>query len=311
MLAVYLFKIASWLCFKIPQSISYPLATIGGELYYWIAREHSRNADRNMQIVLGAPKINRRVRLIARRSFRNYAKYMVDFLRLSHPKAPLVPGFTGEGGWSYFEEGLAKGKGLMLFTPHFGNWDGAIGLVNSYGLKIHSVANEFKPPELNDLIQGTRQRMGINIYSPEGALRGLVTALKRNELVVLLIDSPLKNEGVVVEMFGKPVRFAPGPATLALRTGANLMLGYVARQPGNKTFYAVWEPHLKYEPTGDKEQDILALTQQIAHVIEGLIRRHPDQWYMFRPLWLTDEELKEHEEARQQNRRKGRKTVEQ
>jgi KDO2-lipid IV(A) lauroyltransferase len=290
MIAVYLFKIASWLCLKVPGAIMYPAASIGGELYYWIARKHSRKADYNMMIVLGEPKINRKVRLMARRSFRNYAKYMIDFMRQSRYDVPLVPHFVGQGGWEYFDKELAKGHGLMLFTPHFGNWDGAIGLVTSHGYKIHSVANKIKPPELNDLIQGTREHMGIKIYTPEGALRGLYSALKNNELVVLLIDSPLKNEGIVVEMFGKLARFAPGPATLAVKTGASVMMGYVVRQPGNNTFYACWEKPLDYQLTGNKEQDIQNITQLIAKQIERLIRRHPDQWYMFRPIFLTEEE---------------------
>lgn len=291
MLAVNLFKIASWVCFNTPRRLSYRVATVAGEIYYWVAREHSRKADRNMQIVLGEPKINRRVRLVARRSFRNYAKYMVDFLRQSHPQAAKLPGFVGQGSWQYFDDILAKGKGAVLFMPHFGNWDGAIGLVSTYGdYNLHSVANDFKPPELNQLIQSSRERLGIKIYSSEGALRGLYTALKKNELVVLLVDSPLKSEGVIVELFGKPVRLAQGPAALALKTGAGLMMGYIVRQPGNDTYYAAWEKPLEYELTGNKERDIEIISQQIANNIEMLIRRHPDQWYMFRPLWLTPEE---------------------
>ncbi len=312
MLIVYIFKIASWLCYKVPRRISYAVATIGGELYYWIARNHSRHADRNMRIVLGEPKINRRVRLVARRSFRNYAKYMVEFLAQSHPKAPTRPGFMGQGGWHYFDSALEQGKGLMLVTPHLGNWDAAIELVCGYSkYQLHTVAHDFKPPELNKLIQGSRERLGIKVYSPEGALRGLYNALKKNEVVVLLIDSPLKNEGIIVEMFGKPVRFAQGPATLALKTGAGIMLGYVTRQPGNQTFYAVWEAPLQYEVTGDRERDIVQVTQLLAKSIEQLIRRHPDQWYMFRPLWLTEEEVIEHERHQQKSgeRRSRRKSV--
>ncbi len=313
MLAVRLFKIASWFCYIIPARVRYPLAAVAGELYYWLARNHSRKADRNLQIVLGEPKINRRVRLMARRTFRNYAKYMVDFVRQSYPGVSPRPGFIGEGGWEYFNTELAKGKGLMLFTPHFGCWDAAIGLVSGHNYKLHSVANKMNPPELNDLIQGTRERMGVKIYTPEGALRGLYAALKNNETVVLLVDSPVKNEGVVVQLFGKPARFAPGPATIALKTGAPLMMGYVVRQPGNYTYYAVWEKPIQYELTGDKERDIQIITQAIASQIETLIRRHPDQWYMFRKIWLTEEETakyyaeRDQKENQKEARRKSRK----
>ncbi len=292
---VNIYKAASWLCWKIPTGWSYRLAAVGGEAYYWLNRHHSREADRNMQIVLGEPQINGRVRQVARRSFRNYVKYMVDFLRQPHLKGQEIDAACISTGWKYVEEARQRGKGVMLISPHFGNWDGAATVFTAHGYKLVSVAKDFEPPELNELVQGARRGKGIQIFSLKDAGRGLLSALKNNGMVVLLLDSPLRNEGVVVNFFGQPVRMASGPGTLVYRTGATVMMGYIVRQPGNQTYYGCWEPELKdYELTGEHDHDIQVITQSIANSLEKLVRRHPDQWYMFRHLFLTPEEVEEH-----------------
>jgi KDO2-lipid IV(A) lauroyltransferase len=130
-------------------------------------------------------------------------------------------------------------------------------------------------------------------------MRGLVSTLKANGMVVLLLDSPLQNEGIVVNFFGRPVRFAAGPGTLVYMTGAKVVLGYMARQPGNRTFYGCWEPIIQYELTGERDHDIRAITQGIANEVEKLVRRHPDQWYMFHSIFLTDTEIAEYERQQQ------------
>jgi KDO2-lipid IV(A) lauroyltransferase len=302
-MAVKIYKTGSWLCWKIPPQISYRLAAVFGELYYWVARRHSRYADNNIRVVLGEKKVNRRVRLVARRSFRNYVKYMVDFLRLPHIDVDQINSKVVGVGWDHIAEALAAGKGAMLITPHFGNWDTAAALMPVHGYQVSTVAKDFEPPELNELIQGARRAQGLTIYSLKDSFRGLYTTLKNNGLVVLLLDSPLQSEGVVVDFFGSKARLASGPATLALRTGAKVLLGYIVRQPGNRQYYGCWEPPLRYELTGDKDRDIQIITQAIANAIENLVRRHPDQWYMFRPLFMSEAEVAEYHHRQRQERR--------
>jgi Kdo2-lipid IVA lauroyltransferase/acyltransferase len=294
-----IYLIISKILYIVPTAPIYRLAAIGGEIYYWLNRRHSRKADENMRVVLGEPTVNRRVREVARRSFRNYCKYMVDFLRQQHTQHGEFEALCMVGGWQHLTQSLDKNKGIVLVTPHFGNWDGAAVVVMQYGVTMHSVAKDFEPKDLNDLVQGARRRKGLVIYSPKEALRGLYTALKTNEIVVLLIDSPVEGDGVVVDFFGKPARFASGPAMLAYRSGAAIMFGYVVRQPGDTGTYGIWEPPLEYETTGDRDQDILNITQKFAKAMEKAIRRHPDQWYMFRKLWLDEAEFSEYQKSQE------------
>jgi lauroyl/myristoyl acyltransferase len=301
------YKFSSWILWKLPTWLTYGLAVIGGDVYYWLWRDHSHYADVNLQIVLGEPSVNHRVRQIARRSFRNYVKYMVDFLRQPHLTNQEIAALVTGTGWDYIEEAQAYGKGVMLISPHFGNWDGAAAVAAAHGYQISSVAKDFEPPELNELLQGARRDKGIKIYSLKDSMRGLVSTLKNNGMVVLLLDSPLQNEGIVVNFFGRPVRFAAGPGTLVYMTGAKVVLGYLARQPGNRSFYGCWEPPIEYDLIGERDHDIRAITQAIANAVEKLVRRHPDQWYMFHHIFLTDAEIAEYQRQQQSGLKKGRR----
>jgi hypothetical protein len=86
-------------------------------------------------------------------------------------------------------------------------------------------------------------------------------------------------------------------------TGAKVVLGYMARQPGNRTFYGCWEPVIEYELTGERDRDIKAITQGIANEVEKLVRRHPDQWYMFHSIFLSDAEYAEYEKQQQSGKK--------
>jgi len=45
---------------------------------------------------------------------------------------------------------------------------------------------------------------------------------------------------------------------------------------------------VSYEPTGDTDHDVRALTQAIFTALEAMVRRHPEQWYIFRSLWVDE-----------------------
>jgi KDO2-lipid IV(A) lauroyltransferase len=271
-------------------------ATFAGEIYYWAARDHSRKADENIRRVLGETCVNRRVRHIARRSFRNYAKYMTELLRNPYLPAQEVQRLVVDGRWDSLKEVMEEQKGVMCLTVHFGNWDIGGNLITSRGFKVAVVANDFSPPDLNELVQGVRRQRGITVYSSgeRDTVRRLFEALDRNELVGLVLDSPSRNEGVIVDFFGAPARFPKGPAAIALKKGVKVVVGFLARQPGDTTYYGVWTEPLEYTLTGNREHDIQHLTQLIAYEVEKFVHRHPDQWYMFRQLWLNEVELSEY-----------------
>jgi KDO2-lipid IV(A) lauroyltransferase len=119
----------------------------------------------------------------------------------------------------------------------------------------------------------------------EQTLKPLFRALARNQLVGIVVDRPLpEGEGVTVEFFGQMISWPSGPAALALRTGAQIVTGYLVRTSDGR-FKGEFFPPLKFQPSDDKFEDLRRLSQKIVTLQEELIRRYPDQWYMFRRMW--------------------------
>lgn len=277
---------------RLPRAAGYRLGALGGELYFWLNPGHSRKALDNYAVVLADHPSAPRVRQTARRSFRNYGKYLFDFFRLASIEPDAIEADLFVEGFEYLDAALARGRGAIIVSPHFGNWDLAAAMIATRGYPILTIADTFEPPALDRLIRRTRNRLGLGIIPFDarnggGAMREVARALRRNQVVAFVADRPQRNGGVAVEFFGAPAWLPAGPARFALRTGAAILPGYVGRRPGDFTYFGMVEPEIPFTPTGNAAADIQTLTQAIVRRMEGLLRRYPDQWYMFRHMWPT------------------------
>lgn len=290
----YLFRSVSWLAAHTPRSISYRFGSLVGDWIYLTWKRHSANAVSNMRRVLGPEASWQTVKRMARQSFRNYAITIVDFLRFPYmDQEDVTKSVPVREGIPHLFAAKDKGKGLLVVTAHMGNWDIAGALFVSYGLPLSAVSETHEPKKMDDLVNGTREKAGMKIIRIEtNSLRNIFTALKHNETVTILLDKPETAEtGVPVQFFGETAYLPGGPAAIALKTGASVLMGYCIRRPGNKTFEGIVTAPLDYDHllNGDKEHDIQVITQAMATLMEEQIRRTPDQWYMFREMWPRTE----------------------
>lgn len=283
------FRLAQWLTARVPRWLGYRAAALGGEAYFWLNPRHSHKAVENYAVILADDERAPRVRLMARRSFRNYAKSLFDFFRQASIDPDLFEQDAEIANFDYVDAGLARGRGVIVIVPHFGNWDLAGGLMAARGYPLAALADTFSPPEVDALVRATRDRLGLgSIPLDSGSMRRILGMLRKNQVVAFLADGPQREGGVAVTFFGQTAWLPSGPARFALRSGATLLLGYVGRRPGNMTFFGGFEPPITVTPTGDERADIQALTQAWVTVLEGILRQHPDQWYMFRQMWPAD-----------------------
>jgi KDO2-lipid IV(A) lauroyltransferase len=117
-------------------------------------------------------------------------------------------------------------------------------------------------------------------------------ALRRGEMLALLVDIASDEAGgVAVDFFGAPALVSSAPARIALRTNAWVLPSIVLRGPGDDLeIRPILDFGLRdYRPTGDERVDVPALTRLILASLEGTIAAHPDQWFIFRPLWQMAE----------------------
>jgi KDO2-lipid IV(A) lauroyltransferase len=281
------FRSALALAARLPRGLGYRLGALGGELYFWANPGHSGKAVDNLAVMLADDADAPRVREAARRVFRNYGKYLFDFFRLSSLDPDAVEEDVVVEGFEHLDAALAGGRGVVVVTAHFGLWDMAGTVLATRGYPACALVDTFAPPALDELVQRTRHRFGLGLVPIEqpGSLRAVQRLLRRNQIAVIVFDRPQREGGVLVEFFGAPAWLPAGPARFALHTGAPVVLGYLLRRPGDRTYHGVVEPPIAFTPSGDAEADVAALTQAIVHRLERPLRAYPDQWYMFRRMW--------------------------
>jgi KDO2-lipid IV(A) lauroyltransferase len=287
-------RLLGWLAGYVPRR---PRLWIGGalaELVYLLWASKRRVTIGNMAQVASLPASHPHTRWLARRSWRNYGRYVADFFYLPNATvASLVARFcdtTLPPGWkARVDRGRAGGRGLLVPTAHIGNWDVA-GIVIGTHVRPHVIAETFPDPRLNALVQRQRAALGMTVVPMERTPRRILRILQDGGVVATPVDRPLPpGEGVPVTFFGRRCFVPGGIAQLALKTGAAIVPGFVWYDEAYSPTYYIYaaEPIIP-QSTGDRRADTIALTQRIFDEIARVVRDHPTQWYMFRPFWSDE-----------------------
>jgi phosphatidylinositol dimannoside acyltransferase len=273
----------------LPEPVALGVARVVGDVLFEVQRDDRAMVQKNLRRVLGAEETDQAVlERWARQSFRAYARYWVEGARLGNTSPEEVERRTLVHGLHYLRDGLAAGNGAILALPHVGSWEFGGAFLATQDMPMTSVMERIEPPELFDFFVAQRAAMGLTMVPLDGSSgSSVISTLRRGGLVGLLSDRDLPGTGIEVEFFGEATTMPPGPATLALRTGAPLMTAAVYSGPG-ADHRAIVEPPLDTTRHGSLRSDVSRLTQQIATRFEGLIRRAPEQWHVFQPLWLSD-----------------------
>lgn len=284
------FQVASAVAGRLPAPLLGPLAKLGG------TGAAIPDATRRLIVARNLQRVDPDLRGLALRravnkTFESYAAYWLEAFRLPGlTPAELDAGMTYEG-FEHLERSLHRGKGTILVLPHLGGWEWTgFWFTRVVGVPITAVVERLDPPELFEWFSDFRTSLGINVV-PLGpdAGREVLKALKRNDLVCLLSDRDIDGNGVEVEFFGERTTLPAGPATLALRSGADLVPGAMY-QRADGTHHGYVRPPMVIERQGRLRDDVARITQDIAVELEGLIRREPTQWHLMSPNWPSDHE---------------------
>lgn len=222
---------------------------------------------------------------------RSYGRYYAEALWL---RARRVDGMLAETEVQGLERIIAArdaGTGMIYALPHMGNWEAAAPIAVSVGVPVVAVAEVLPNRRITDWFSEMRAEMGIEVVLATGrveVMRRLEEAISANKAVALLSDRDLKGNGVQVEFFGEKTTLPPGPATLALRTGAPLFpVGCYFKDGGFRV--VVHEP-LAVPNEGSRTEKVAAVTQALATRLEEIISEAPEQWHLVQPNWPSDRE---------------------
>jgi KDO2-lipid IV(A) lauroyltransferase len=223
---------------------------------------------------------------IARRTYIHFGQSIIEFLRMPimsadyfREKIRFVPGDFVRGV-------VQQPQGAICLSAHFGNWELLAAALAQSGIAMIGVAKEQRNLFVDRMIARNRHQLGIETVPTGMAVRAVVKALKQNKFIALLGDQDAHREGVFVDFMGRPSSTAPGPASLALKTGAPIIFGAIVREEnGRHTGYL---ERIDYSDlSGDSPENIKILTQRHAAILEKFVRRWPEQWFWMHKRWKT------------------------
>ncbi|HEY6570251.1 MAG TPA: lysophospholipid acyltransferase family protein [Candidatus Limnocylindrales bacterium] len=254
-----------------------------GSYLLWPAKRRFSNA--NFGHVLGLPPEHPRVRRLALRAYREYARYVVELMRLpSRPQAELVAGVEDAGVDRLIADWRASGRPMIVVAGHVGSNEAVGAALAGRGYPVSVIADDSSYPELFELLSRQREDWGVKIIAWRN-LRGLYSVLKRKEILALLVDWGYRSDGIPVRLFGTWTTLPAGPAALAAKSGA-MIAPLAIRRIGDGRVRV--EPYETFTVPSSDPADIQRATQRIADALESIIALAPEQWYSFKPMWPDD-----------------------
>lgn len=233
------------------------------------------------------------LRLLSRAGMRSYLRYWCDAFRLPDWNRDRVVGTVRAENEHHLRDTLRDGRGVVAALLHMGNWDHAGAWATLTGAPVVTVAERLRPERLYDRFLAYREGLGMEIVPLTGGgpvVDRLCQRLREARLVPLLADRDLQATGIAVDLLGERARLPPGPAMLALRTGAALHPVSIWHDSDEAGGRLVIRFHDEVLPPveGRTREKVAVMTQRVADEFGAAIEAHPEHWHMLGPVWLAD-----------------------
>ena len=192
--------------------------------------------------------------------------------------------FAGEEN---LQRAVSKGKGVLILTAHFGNWE---LMCAAASLKIGKAAVVARPLDfvpMDRVMNRLRSRFGAVIIPHKDAARRIIRTLREKRIIGILLDQKVDwYQGAFVPFLGRWACTNKALAIFALRTGAPVVPAFSVRQKDGR-YMVIFEMEVELQRTGDKIKDVEDNTERFTRVIERYVRKNPDHWFWFHKRWNT------------------------
>jgi lauroyl/myristoyl acyltransferase len=280
-------EMAMFLSRHIPRWLAYRLAWIASGM---VARAHPepfRIARTNLKQVLGPGTNPRTLDDAARRviymTFRSYYD-LFRIMNLSDEERAQEVEFP-ETSQQVIQILDRREQGSLLVFPHLGNFDlgGQAAAARIPGVQVITLPD---PPAGFRLTNELRQQSGAKVtpLSP-AALRQAIRLLRRGGVVSVAGDRPVSDMDEPFLFFGSPARVPSGHVRLALMTNSTIVVTYCVLVPETQRYTMYFDPPLEMIRTGNHEEEVQINMRRVLDLLESIIRRWPEQWQMFVPVW--------------------------
>ena len=279
-LVYLLFLILEKLIPLFPLKFLQKVARMKGRMFFYVLPIRKKTAIDNLKLAM-PEKSDEEIKIIVKECYVNVLTVITEFFymkKLSQEKLGEFIRLTNPG---LINGKLKQGKGLILISAHYGNWElTAFGVSRMCGIPFNVVVKQQSNRRVNDGINRIRTLKGNRMIDMKNSLREILTVLKGNGIVAMLGDQSAPKENIKVNFFIKDVPAFEGTAKIAIKTGAAVLFGVSVRNPDGTYTVTLHEIDTSgYKDTSD--ENVRALTQEHTDLLVKYIRQNPGHWLWF------------------------------
>jgi KDO2-lipid IV(A) lauroyltransferase len=255
-------------------------------LAYHIDRRHRLVAGDNLRQAFPGQYDDQARDEMVRAVYRHFCALLVELAHLPRRLHPLnwrryltlVNGRLIVGG-------LLSGRPLLLVTGHFGNWEMGGYALGLLGFTTHAIARPLDNPYLDDFLRRFRERTGQKVLAKHGDFDAMQALLDQGGVLATLADQDAGPRGLFVDFFGRPASTHKAVALMALQYNVPLVVVGTPKVGEPMQYQAIAADMILPEEYADRPDAVRAMTERFTSALEGLIRRHPEQYFWLHRRW--------------------------
>ena len=227
-------------------------------------------------------KTQKEINEIAKDVYKQFVCTVVEIIFVSKMSDKQLKNFVNFENIYLVENSIKQGKGAIMLSAHFGNWEMlAISFAKRYPLSV--IVAKQENPYFDEMINGIRSNRGYKTIYKEVAPIGVLRALKRKEFVAILADQHAGDQGVYTPFFFGDVSTPKGPAVFALKAGCPIIAGFCVRQPDGR-YVATFEEIL-VDDVGTEDEKVKKIITEYNKILQKYVEKYPSYWFWFHRRW--------------------------
>ncbi|MFC1724092.1 lysophospholipid acyltransferase family protein [candidate division KSB1 bacterium] len=255
--------------------------------FYVIRMRRSVTLD-NLRNAFG-DKSEKELRKIAYSAYKQFSRMMFEYARFPYFTDKEIIKKVALENEHVLKESLERGKGAIIVSGHFGNWELMAAGIARHGYPVSLLVGEQKNKMVDDAMNNFRKEKGMGIIKMGVAARGVIKAVRDNNFVALLSDQDAGRLGTFVDFFGRKASTPGGTAAFALKTGADVIFSITLRI--GKCNHKVILEKVEYDDIKDEGKTAIAeLTQRYTSRLEHYVREYPDHYFWMHKRWKSKPE---------------------
>jgi KDO2-lipid IV(A) lauroyltransferase len=268
------------------ENFAYAFSRIIAKIGFVLARRQRRVALESLNIAFGLEKTKEEINRIAFDSFETMAKIAIEFM-LFIENTSLIDKYLKVEGIENLDKALAKGRGVVALSAHFGNFPLMMVKLSMDGYKIATILRLMRNAWTNQYFEKKRDALGIrSIYTQprKQCVEKSIETLRNKEILFIQLDQNFGTGGIFVDFFGKKAATAKGTVVFALRVKAPIVPMFICREENNIQRIII-EPEVELSEGESLEETIQINAQKLTKIIEHYIRLYPAEWGWIHRRW--------------------------